>query len=70
MFKEAKIELERAKELIGDDPIVYDHLGDAYFKLEILDKAKEAWKRSLELKDDGDVKKKLEDLEAQATVNK
>ena len=62
MLEEAKKELEKAKEIIGDDPVVYDHLGDAYFKTGSLDKAKDAWTKSLGLKDDKKVKEKLDSL--------
>ena len=51
-----------AKEIIGEDPVVYDHLGEAYFKIGSLDKAKEAWAKSIALKEDKKVKEKLESL--------
>lgn len=47
-FKEALTELERASTLL-DDPVIYDHLGDVYFKLNDLTKAKDSWKKSLKL---------------------
>ena len=62
MFEEARIELEKAQMLIGDDPVIYDHLGDVYLKIGTLGKAKEAWEKSLELEANDGVKKKLEDL--------
>jgi len=60
MFEEAKVELEKAKEIIGEDPVVYDHLGDVYFKTNSFDKAKEAWTKSIGLKPDEKVKAKLQ----------
>ncbi|MBU1932991.1 MAG: tetratricopeptide repeat protein, partial [Candidatus Omnitrophica bacterium] len=66
MFEKARAELEKARDLIGEDPIVYDHLGDAYFKTGDLDKAREAWEKSLKLQDNRDVKEKLESLKAEA----
>ena len=62
MFEEAQRELEKAKEIIGEDAVVYDHLGDVYFKTGSLDKAKEAWTKSLGLKPDEKVKEKLRQL--------
>ena len=45
----------------GDDPVLLDHLGDVYFKLGEIDKAKSMWQKSLELdKNNISVKKKLE----------
>jgi tetratricopeptide (TPR) repeat protein len=46
--KEAIRELEKAIALI-EDPVIYDHLGDAYFKLKDFGKAKENWEKSLKL---------------------
>ena len=63
MFEEARIELEKAKELIGDDPVIYDHLGDVYLKIGSLKEAKDAWEKSLELENNDGVREKLEALE-------
>ena len=63
MFEESRKELEKAKEIIGEDPVVYDHLGDVYFKIGSLDKAEEAWIKSVELKEDKKVKEKLDALQ-------
>ncbi len=46
------------------DPTVYDHLGDIYAALKETDKAREAWKKSLSLEQNDDVKKKLEPASA------
>lgn len=40
--------LEKASFLLPD-PLIYEHLGDAYFKKGAQDKAKASWQRSLEL---------------------
>jgi tetratricopeptide (TPR) repeat protein len=72
---EARKELERAVAMPGglDDPTVWDHLGDVYFRLELKAKAATAWQKSLKLFDQGrrrrndgrydDIKKKLKLLE-------
>jgi tetratricopeptide (TPR) repeat protein len=50
---EARAELEKASKLPtgDDDPTVWDHLGDVYFRLELPDKAVAAWKKALSLYD-------------------
>src|SRR3989338_8445760 len=56
--QEALKELERAAGLM-DDPVIFDHLGDAYLKTGDKEKAKDAWQKSLKLKPGQDkVKKK------------
>ena len=52
-FKQGKLqeaikELERAASLL-EDPVIYDHLGDAYFKLGDTAQAKLNWQKSLQL---------------------
>ncbi len=42
------------------DPTVYDHLGDIYATLQEPDKAREAWRKSLELEENEQVRKKLQ----------
>lgn len=60
--KEAIKELERAISLMPD-PVVYDHLGDGYFKINDLKKAKINWQKSLELDNTQDrIKKKIEGI--------
>jgi Tfp pilus assembly protein PilF len=61
-FKDALNELKKASVLI-EDPVVYDHLGDTYYKLKDFDKAKESWDKSLKM-DPGQVKvkSKINDL--------
>lgn len=46
---EALTELKRAVALVGDDPVIYEHLGDIYLKQQNLADAREAWIHSLEL---------------------
>ncbi len=61
-IKEAIKELEKAGSLILD-PVIYDHLGDAYFKINDLEKAKINWQKSLELDNTQDkIKKKVEGI--------
>jgi tetratricopeptide (TPR) repeat protein len=52
---EARRELERAAELPGgdDDPVVWDHLGDVYFRQKEKAKAVEAWRKALALYEAG-----------------
>lgn len=52
---EARTELERAARLPGgdDDPVVWDHLGDVYFRLGEKRKAAESWRKALSLYDLG-----------------
>jgi len=42
------------------DPTLYDHLGDAYAGMKVFDKAREAWRKSVQLEPNDEVKKKLE----------
>ncbi len=57
LFKRGKLtealrELERATELPGgDDPVIWDHLGDVYFQLKEIDRAAKAWRKALHLYD-------------------
>lgn len=61
-FKEAVKELEKAI-LMMEDPIIFDHLGDAYLKIKDPEKAKLNWQQSLTLDPNQEsVKKKLEKL--------
>ena len=49
MLTEALTEIKRAVALVGDDPVIYEHLGDIYMKQERMADAREAWLHSLEL---------------------
>jgi tetratricopeptide (TPR) repeat protein len=65
-IKKAKDLLEKAASLM-EDPAIYDHLGDAYFKLKEVGKAKINWQKSLELNPKQDnLKKKIEALDKNA----
>lgn len=46
---EALTEIKRAVSLVGDDPVIYEHLGEIYVKQQNLSDAREAWLHSLEL---------------------
>ncbi len=46
---EALTEIKRAVALVGDDPVIYEHLGEIYVKQQNLSDAREAWLHSLEL---------------------
>lgn len=48
-FNEALTEIKRAVVLVGDDPVIYEHLGEIYVKQQRMSDAKEAWLHSLEL---------------------
>jgi len=47
LFKEALIHLEKAVQLTSDDPIILEHLGDAYLKVDDKEKALKYYKESL-----------------------
>ncbi len=49
MVTEALTEMKRAVALAGDDPVIYEHLGDIYAKQRNLTDARESWLRALEL---------------------
>jgi tetratricopeptide (TPR) repeat protein len=44
---DARVQLERAANLTGDDPVIREHLGDVYKGLKINDLAREQYRRSL-----------------------
>jgi tetratricopeptide (TPR) repeat protein len=44
---EARLQLERAAQLTGGDPVVLEHLGDVYKDLRLKDLAREQYRRSL-----------------------
>lgn len=46
---EALREIQRAASLVGDDPVIYEHLGDIFAKQQRISEAREAWLRALEL---------------------
>ncbi len=49
LLTEALAQIRRAVALVGDDPVIYEHLGDIYAKQERLADAREAWLHALEL---------------------
>lgn len=49
LLTEALTEMKRALALVGDDPVLYEHLGDIYAKQRNLSEAREAWLHALEL---------------------
>ncbi len=49
MYVEALQEIKRAVALVGDDPVIYEHLGEIYVRQNKMTDAREAWMRSLEL---------------------
>lgn len=49
LLAEALTEIKRAASLVGDDPVIYEHLGEIYVKQQNLSDAREAWLHSLEL---------------------
>jgi tetratricopeptide (TPR) repeat protein len=73
---DAKKELERAAALDGgEDPVIYDHLGDVYARLRMRPEAGQAWQRALELYKDGirakddervrDIQRKIKEIREQ-----
>ena len=62
-FEEALFHLERAMELESLDPIVNDHLGDTFWKLDRKREARFQWKKALNLdpeeKDAKKIKEKI-----------
>lgn len=47
-YAEALTELQKAKDAYGDDPEVWEHLGDTWLKLGNLEEASKHWKKALE----------------------
>ncbi|MBN2071369.1 MAG: tetratricopeptide repeat protein [Candidatus Krumholzibacteriota bacterium] len=41
--------LMEAIEIVGDDPVIWEHLGDIYSKLEMFDRARDAYTRSIDI---------------------
>ncbi len=64
-YERALREMLRSVELADDDPVIFEHLGDVYHKLDRSDDALEAWKKSLEIDpDNAGVKEKIESLQS------
>ena len=49
LLVEALTEIKRAAALVGDDPVIYEHLGEIYLKQHQMSEAREALLHSLEL---------------------
>jgi tetratricopeptide (TPR) repeat protein len=49
LLSEALTEIKRAVSLVGDDPVIYEHLGEVYMKQRKMTDARDAWLHSLEL---------------------
>lgn len=49
LLTEALAEIKRAAALVGDDPVIYEHLGEIYLKQQQISEAREALLHSLEL---------------------
>ncbi|MDH5740648.1 MAG: tetratricopeptide repeat protein [Nitrospira sp.] len=49
LLSEALTEIKRAVSLVGDDPVIYEHLGEIYMKQHKTTDARDAWLHSLEL---------------------
>ena len=63
-YQKALQEMLRSIELADDDPVIFEHLGDIFHKLDRLDEAREAWKRSLAIDPDNqDVKEKIRSIQ-------
>jgi tetratricopeptide (TPR) repeat protein len=49
-LQQALQELERAATLqMGEDPVIWDHLGDVYFRMDRVAKARESWSKAVAL---------------------
>lgn len=46
-YQEALSQLKKASELMSDDPLVWEHLGDTYLKLGNPQAAAQQWKKGL-----------------------
>ncbi|OQW37641.1 MAG: hypothetical protein A4E19_13280 [Nitrospira sp. SG-bin1] len=49
MLAEALAEIKKAVALVGDDPVIYEHLGEVYLKQQKVSDARDAWLHSLEI---------------------
>jgi len=50
---EARIWLERARALeSGEDPVIFDHLGDVYWRLGERERARDTWQQALQIQSD------------------
>ncbi len=64
-YAEALSELKRAVDRAKEDPVIFEHLGDALIKNGLDEDAAAAWEKALQLDPAADgVKKKLDDVRA------
>ena len=49
LLVEALTEIKKAVALVGDDPVIYEHLGEVYLKQQKVSDARDAWLHSLEI---------------------
>lgn len=49
LLAEALMEIKKAVALVGDDPVIYEHLGEIYLKQQKVSDARDAWLHSLEI---------------------
>ena len=61
-YEKALEYLLAAREKVGDDPILFEHLGDINLALEDYDEALKNYNSSLELKEDKNIREKMEKL--------
>jgi tetratricopeptide (TPR) repeat protein len=67
MIPEALAQMERAVTLVGDDPVIFEHLGDVRFKAGQTELAIEAWRRALAISpDNAALKQKIDDAQRPA----
>jgi len=60
-----------AARVVEDDPKIWEHLGDTYVKLEAMDEAREAYRRSIELSSrKKEILKKLQEISGPDQVNR
>jgi predicted Zn-dependent protease len=63
--------LNDAAKAVGDDPKIWEHLGDTYVKLEELEEARKAYRRSIEFSTrKSEVLRKLQNIEDGDQVNR
>lgn len=65
-FKQGRMDLsvqylEAAYKLRGDEAVIVEHLADAYFKMQMVQKAQAYYRKSIELSQDDQYKKKIAD---------
>ena len=64
----AIVQFERAASVLDTDPVVFDHLGEAYFKRHEFEKARKNWERALTLEPNDKIQSKLHQLLSHKTA--